>query len=234
MRKLPLYKTKGIVLLQRKAKEADKNVVLYTLNYGKMEFCAKGLRKIKSRLGAGLEPFTLTEIAFWWGERLAIIREAKIIHPYSEIKESLDLIEPASFIAKVVDRLTQQNHPDKDLFALIISSFLWLSEGGNPLIKPFFSLRLLSLLGLSPQMSQCVCCQKKREEAVGFSLERGGLVCKLHNGNSFPISQQVVHILNRLSSLSMATVKRITIAPSLFCEFEEAINSYLTYQITAH
>ncbi|MBU2462046.1 DNA repair protein RecO [bacterium] len=231
MRRLPLYKTKGIVLLQRKGQEADKNVVLWTLNYGKMEFCAKGLRKIRSRLGATLEPFTLTEIAFWWGERLAIIREAKIIHPYSEIKENLDLIESASFLAKVVDRLTQQNHPDKDLFALIISVLLWLSEGGNPLIKPFFSLRLLSLLGLSPQIAECVCCQKKKEEAVGFSLERGGLVCKVHQGDSFPIAREVVHILNRLSSLSIAEVKRITIASNLFCEIEKAISSYLTYQM---
>ncbi|MEK9149508.1 MAG: DNA repair protein RecO [Candidatus Desantisbacteria bacterium] len=233
MRKLPLYKTKGIVLLQRKAKEADKNVVLYTQDYGKMEFCAKGLRKIRSRLGAGLEPFTLTEIAFWWGERLAIIREAKIIHPYLEIKESLDLIEHASFLVRAVDKLTQQNHPDKDLFALIISSFLWLSEGGNPIIKPFFSLKLLSLLGLSPQMSQCVCCQKKKEEAKGFSLERGGLVCSTHDGNSFPISQQAIHILSRLSSLNMTAAKRITIAPSLFGEFEGTIERWLNWQLSA-
>jgi DNA repair protein RecO (recombination protein O) len=231
MRKLPLYKTQGIVLLAKKAKEADKNVVLYTSGYGKMEFCAKGLRKIKSRLGAALEPFTLTEIAFWWGEKLAIIREAKIIHPYSEIKENLDLIESASFLARAVDRLTQPNHPDKNLFGLIVSSFLWLSEGPNPIIKPFFSLKLLSLLGLSPQVSQCVCCQKKKQEAVGFSLEKGGLVCQAHNENSFPISQQAIHILDRLSSLNMATAKRITIAENLFGEFEEAINSYLTYQM---
>jgi DNA repair protein RecO (recombination protein O) len=231
MRKLPLYKTKGIVLLTKKAKEADKNAVLYTSDYGKMEFCAKGLRKIKSRLGAALEPFTLTEIAFWWGEKLAIIREAKIIHSYSEIKENLDLIETASFLARVVDRLTQANHPDKNIFGLIVSSFLWLSEGVNPLIKPFFSLKLLSLLGLSPQVSQCVCCQKKRQEAVGFSLEKGGLVCSAHNGNYLPISQQAIHILDRLSSLNMATVKRITIAKNLFGEFEMAINSYLTYQM---
>ncbi|MDI6752238.1 MAG: DNA repair protein RecO [bacterium] len=233
MRKLPLYKTKGIVLLTRKAKEADKNVVLYTLDYGKMEFCAKGLRKIRSRLGAGLEPFTLTEIAFWWGEQLAIIREAKIIHSYSEIKEDLYLIESASFLTRTVDRLTQQNHPDKNLFALIISSFLWLSEGPNPLIKPFFSLKLLSLLGLLPQMNQCVCCQKKKEEAKGFSLERGGLVCEAHNGDSFPASQQAIHILSRLSSLNILAAKRITIAESIFRELEETIERWLNWQLSA-
>ncbi|MFO7820042.1 MAG: DNA repair protein RecO, partial [Halanaerobacter sp.] len=55
---MPLFDTDAIVLRHYELGEADKIIVLFTKERGKIRVVAKGVRKTKSTLAAGLEPFT--------------------------------------------------------------------------------------------------------------------------------------------------------------------------------
>lgn len=56
---MPLVKTAAIVLHSRKWGEADRIVTFYTMRIGKLRGVARGARRLKSRLGGMIEPFTL-------------------------------------------------------------------------------------------------------------------------------------------------------------------------------
>ena len=55
---MPLHKTEAVVIHTIKLGEADKIATLFTKELGKIKAVAKGARRIKSRFGSSLEPFT--------------------------------------------------------------------------------------------------------------------------------------------------------------------------------
>jgi DNA repair protein RecO (recombination protein O) len=232
MRRLPLYKTEAIVLNSRKAREAERDLSLYTLSFGKMEMKAKGARKPKSRFSA-IEPFSHIELSFWWGDELCIMREAKILSPFSELREDLSKIETASFIVRSADELTEPNHPEREIFYLLRDTLLWLTQKDTPFIKSFFSLKLLSALGLSPQLSECVCCKRPIEDAIGFSPKEGGIVCPEHRENSTSISQPAIYVMKRLIETKIEQAKRITLAWPLEDEIGRLSNLLLKWHIAS-
>ena len=60
---MPLVKTAAIVLHSRKWGDADRIVTFYTMRIGKLRGVARGARRLKSRLGGMIEPFTLCHLA---------------------------------------------------------------------------------------------------------------------------------------------------------------------------
>ena len=54
-----LIEAEGIVLRSYNLAEADKIVVCLTRHAGVVRTVARGARRLKSRFGAGLEPFTI-------------------------------------------------------------------------------------------------------------------------------------------------------------------------------
>ena len=53
-----VYKTEAIIIKRVKLGEADRIITFYTPHLGKLQGVAKGVRKITSKLGGHLEPFT--------------------------------------------------------------------------------------------------------------------------------------------------------------------------------
>ena len=56
------YRAQGIVLRHVEVGEADRILTLYTLEYGKVQAIAKGVRKLRSRKAGHLEPFSRVEL----------------------------------------------------------------------------------------------------------------------------------------------------------------------------
>ncbi len=63
-----LVDTEGIILKTYSLAEADKIVVLLTQNEGLVRGVAKGAKRLKSRFGGGLEPFSIISISYFQKE----------------------------------------------------------------------------------------------------------------------------------------------------------------------
>lgn len=75
---MPLHETGAFVLRTFTIKEADKVCVFFTRDAGKLRGVAHGARKLKSRFGASLEPFTEVSLVYfqkstrnWFQSRIA-------------------------------------------------------------------------------------------------------------------------------------------------------------------
>src|ERR1051325_3174452 len=79
-----LVETEAIVLHTHKLADADKIVVSLTERAGLVRGGARGARRLKSRVGASLEPFTLINLTFYEKEtrELVTIKGAEIIKSY--------------------------------------------------------------------------------------------------------------------------------------------------------
>lgn len=174
-----LYRVSAVVLRQRDLGEADRIVVLYTLERGKLSAVAKGVKRPRSKLAGGLQLFAQAETLLAAGRTLEIVTQARPLDSFYQLRTDLRRFAHASYVAELLDTLTEEHSPDPGLYPLLVSTLKGLNEEGDPatLVRGF-ELKLLSRLGYGPELHTCVSCGTEIEGgAAGFAIAEGGVVC---------------------------------------------------------
>jgi DNA repair protein RecO (recombination protein O) len=227
-------RTPALVLRHREIGEADRLLVLYTEQLGKIHAIAKGVRKLKSRKAGHLEPFTHSTLQLAKGRDLMIITQAETLNAFLPLRENLAGVGHASYVIELIDRFTYENEENPRIFHLAIRTLERLQRAKDPLlVLRFYELRLLDLLGFRPELQQCGLCQAEiKAQDQYFSAERGGVLCP-NCGRSTPgarpISMEALRYLRHLqrSNFQQASVARPR--PEIHTEMEILMQHYLTY-----
>src|SRR6267143_846888 len=84
---MPSLETDALVLRTYNFGEADKIVVCLTRGAGLIRGVAKGCRKLKSRFGAALEPFTVARLTYYQKENqeLVSLSQAEIVKSHFDL-----------------------------------------------------------------------------------------------------------------------------------------------------
>ena len=199
------YRVSGFILKKKDIREADRVFTIYTKDLGKLEFLAKGERKIKSKLRRGLELFYLSEIEFIQGRTYKTITDVLLVKGFKRCWEDLRTLSVAYKISETLDCLIKGEEPDKEIWDLVADvfekldnwkiSFHQLLEIGSSekanhhlsiivkrpeFIYYYFFWNFVSCLGYKPQLYKCVLCQRQLKEDVPlfFSPKEGGVICQ--------------------------------------------------------
>ena len=176
---MALYRDEAVVVRTYKLGEADRIVVLFTRDRGKVRAVAKGVRKTSSRFGARLEPMSHVALQLYEGRELDTITQAESIEHFRELRDDLDRITRASSMLEVVDHMTQEREPNAKLYTMLLGALRTLVAQDHPLIAPSFFWKLLALEGFRPMVDACVICQRE-DELVAFDFDEGGVMCVDH------------------------------------------------------
>lgn len=117
------YRTKGIVLSKKDSGEADQIFSLYTQDFGKIEVVGKAIRKITSKLRAGIDVFYFTEIEFIQGKNRKILTDAIVIDRFLELRKNSEASACVGQIAEVVSRLIPIEKRDEEVWQLLSVAF---------------------------------------------------------------------------------------------------------------
>ncbi|MEW6214704.1 MAG: DNA repair protein RecO [Nitrospirota bacterium] len=119
-----LKRTEGIVLKTTPFGEADLIVTYLTLDFGLLKAFAKGPRKIKSRFGSSLEPFTHSRISFWGKEDTTLPRltQSDIIYSFQTIRDTLSCFLKVSEIAELTMHFIPERDVNKKVFSLLLNT----------------------------------------------------------------------------------------------------------------
>jgi DNA repair protein RecO (recombination protein O) len=232
-----LYTTKAIVLRNQDLGEADKIVTLYSQRFGKIKGVAKGVRKTTSKFGSSIEIFTYAEYLLYEKKETAelnIITQAQIIHSFKEIREDLNKITTGAFILELIDTLVAGREKDYLLFTLILQTLTWLKSEVNDLIIPTFVLKIMTILGLKPDMGEnCTLCHNVVSDKIQFSPSQGGIICTSHNiKDGIHISNGIRSLINQLLTLDIPQIRKIQVAKNLSLDVRKlVINNYLNYHL---
>lgn len=174
-----LYRVSAVVLRQRDFGEADRIVILYTPERGKLSAIAKGVRRARSKLAAGLQLFTYAHLLLAAGRTLEVITQVRPLDSLYQLRTDMRRFAHASYVAELLDTLTEEHAPDPPLFALLVAALQGINEEGDPAtIVRGFELKALSRLGYGPELHTCVSCGTEIEGGVvGFATAEGGVVC---------------------------------------------------------
>ena len=80
----------GVVLRVQKLGEADRIVTLLTRRHGKIRAVAKGVRRMRSRWGARLEPFNHVDVQCYTGRSLDVVTQAQTVDAFgARVREAM-------------------------------------------------------------------------------------------------------------------------------------------------
>lgn len=157
----------------------DKMVTMLTPGYGKIGCVAKGARKPKSLLMASTQFLCFGEYLLYKGAETYHINSAETIEIFYPIRTDLDKLKYASHITKIILDVTTENENSYKILQLFLNTLYMIAETNLDLdfLISVFQLRLVSILGFTPNIRECILCHQQ-EDIAYFSLKQNGFLCK--------------------------------------------------------
>lgn len=146
------YKATGIVIGRRALGEADRLLTIFTKQWGKKIFLAKGVRKITSRRAPYIELFSHISFVARRGKSLDLLIEVASVDQFPMLRSRLGRIGHAYVVSELIDKMTGENQEHQavydlcyDFFCHLDTPLLTLKSADIRLTQ--FKLALLSTLG---------------------------------------------------------------------------------------
>jgi DNA repair protein RecO (recombination protein O) len=159
-----LKESEAIVLRSFKLAEADKVIVFLTRTQGTVRGVTKGARRLKSRFGASLEPFTLTQLTYFEkeGRELVQVRQSEIIRSYFNLARKEDAVAALEYLGELVLEFAPPHQPDEKLFRMVKAVVAALDAAPEKLqaLVRYFEIWILKLSGFMPDPRVCGVCGK--------------------------------------------------------------------------
>ncbi|MBE0428329.1 MAG: DNA repair protein RecO [Thermoleophilia bacterium] len=115
------YATEAIVLGSRRLGEADRIVDLFTDSRGRVPTVVKGIRKVKSRWGGRLEPFTHLRVQVHEGRNLHTLTSADTIATHAALRDNPACLKPGLSVIEMISRTTPEHHRKPRTYNLMLS-----------------------------------------------------------------------------------------------------------------
>jgi DNA repair protein RecO (recombination protein O) len=230
-----VYKTEAIVLKRIILGEADKILVLYTPNLGKISAIAKGSRRPKSKLAGHLELLTHCRMMLARGQNLDVISQSETVSGFMPLRDNLWHTSLALYAAELVDQLTEEHIDNYPVYQLLLETLHRLSEGDNgELTLRYFELHLLAYLGYKPELNECTICKSRLQpgDENYFSAGAGGVLCpdcRRKQPLSRPISLNALKTLRYWQSNDYEKARKVKVGVELMQELEIILRQYIRY-----
>ncbi|MDD2497906.1 MAG: DNA repair protein RecO, partial [Desulfitobacteriaceae bacterium] len=230
-----IYSVEALILRARDYGEADKILTLYTREQGKVSAIAKGVRKPKSRLRGGVQPFSHSRVLLYRGPSLDTVTQAEAVQAFAPLREDLTFLSYASYLVELLECAVPEREPHEGIFRLAVNCLELFPEGDPELVARLFEMRLIYYLGYQPYLIGCMKCGGTLE-AGPFYLDPGigGLVCRkcsLDPHGKTRVTAGTASTLNGLLSLDKKSLFRLKISSGTRREMDAALRSYLEYYL---
>lgn len=174
-----VYKTECVVLARRNIGEADSILTVFSLDQGRFDGVARGIRKARSRMGGHLEPLSRVKVLLAQGRTLDVFTQAQAVTVPRRVHEDLDRYAAATYAAELVRRFVPEREPQPWLYGLLVGLLEVLEEGARVSVLRAFEAHLLEGTGYTPRFGGCAACGARLpEEDAFFAPGAGGLLCR--------------------------------------------------------
>ena len=171
---------KGLVLRERSLGENDKFLDILTDGAGLIEVTAKGVKKQNAKNASVSQSFCYATYCLSENRGRYILNSAEPIRTFYDISLDIEKFALASYFADMTLYVATQEKPNNEVLRLILNSLHFLSLGNreNLMLKSVFELRLMSEIGLVPNLIGCCECLKYSAPQMQFDLKGGRLFCE--------------------------------------------------------
>ncbi|MCS6885388.1 MAG: DNA repair protein RecO [Acidobacteriota bacterium] len=172
-----LKKTEAFVLLTYPLAETHKICVLFTRNSGIVRAVAHGARRIRSRFGSSLEPFTEVQVTYFEkeGRELVRLEGCDILRSYFEQVSQPEKAAALSYVTELLCAFLPANDPNEKVYRLVsaVVNALAADADLDSLLR-YFEVWLLKLSGFFPDLRICAGCDSRIDPTSGVWVANDG------------------------------------------------------------
>ncbi len=250
-----IEKSEAIILKRSDYGETSLIVTFYTKKLGKLTGILKGVRSDDKKYRSSFENFSLNHIVFYCKSTnsLNLVTECELIDSFQEVRKDLEKIRLATYFINLIDKSTQLNYANSDIFDLCMCSLKFLEEYQNldKLVR-IFEIKLLVANGLMPHINSCSYCGKyinpvrdtkvsERKIKVSngvnennFSYKFGGLLCEnctKYDTNYFRMLKGALCSMRFIMESDLKTAVRIELTNEVKQQLETLLLNFLSYHL---
>ncbi len=174
---------KGLILRETPYKEADVMLSVLTECGGKLPVLARGAKRKGSRVSAGIQLLTYSELTLYESGGRYTLNDADPIEMFFGVRGDIVKLALGSYFAEVLELAAESESINPELLRLGLNSLYALAKTDIPheKIKAVFELKVASLSGYTPNVLACGCCGSVDDLAY-FDVENGTVLCSACNG----------------------------------------------------
>ena len=184
------FKAEAVVLRSIRFGEADRVLHLYTAERGRVGAIAKGVRRVRSRIGGRLEPLSRVKLVLHEGRGdLCTVTQADTVHAHPSLREHRQSLERATQACDAVLKLLDSGEANPPAYNLLCNELALLDADPAAATRAqalAFRAKLLLAAGFAPELASCASCGET-EHLGAFSPSAGGVVCAGCEAGSFPL-----------------------------------------------
>ena len=199
-----IKEVKGLVIRTTDIRESDRLITIFTEEEGVLSAMAQGARSLKSRKMSSTMQFCYSRFILYKKGEYYYVREAELIESFFDLRNSIEGLALAAYIADVLSDVTVAAE-EKELLRLSLNSLFAIANKKYPLekIKAAFEIRAASILGFMPDVLSCSNCGEKGGSFY-FDIMGGTIKCyacceKERSSNTEPENAHESHIVRILS-----------------------------------
>lgn len=176
------FETEAIILKTYSLAEADKIVLLLTEKHGLVRGVAKGAKRLKSKFGGILEPFSVVAADLYQKEEkeLVSIRNLELQTSFFSHASNPLVLQKLAYLSELLIEFSPPHDPNERVYKMAKICFETIVE--NPemidLIVLYFEFWILSLGGYLPNWEKCHSCGNEFGSAETSNLQMNfNLIC---------------------------------------------------------
>lgn len=237
------YRTNAIVFKKEDRSEADRAFTVFTYDFGKLDVYAKAIRKINSKLRAGIDIFYLSEIEFIRGKNNKTLTDAESIEKNNNIFQDFEKLKIAYKIMDVLNKFIKGQQEDKNIWNLLVDTFRKLNirqsaANNQQQLYYYFIWNFFAVLGYHPEILKCAVCREKLNPySIYFSNKEGGIICKKcleFDKEARKINSDVVKVLRLILKKDWKIISKLKIDLASQKLLEIMTNNYYDYILPAY
>lgn len=234
---MPALNAEGIILRKYYLRETSYILVVFTREFGKIKGVLKGVRAPYPQFAGNFELFTECSLLFYKKKKSALdlITRCETLDFFLPVRKDIERLTYADYFIELVDIVTADNDPNEQLYRSLADSLKLLATDSSPRrVSRIFELKMLSAIGMSPQVDSCVSCGSVDEKGVRFSPSSGGTVCHacaVKESGTLKASLGTVYFMRKILSSDMDKAARIKVSREVGMETEEILGRFLKYHV---
>lgn len=235
---MSLKEVRGVVLFNRKHREKDYLVKIFTDQFGKLMFFVRGSKKSSLSLEQAIQPFANAKyIADIRNEGLSFLRDTKELNLMNHIYGDLFKQAYATYLTNLADAALEDRVVNPSLMMELKSALEAINEGKDPeIITNIYEIHMMKWFGVEQEWDACVICGEKKGD-FDYSSQYNGLLCNKHwylDDRRYHLSQRTLYFIRLFSRTSFKQIGNISVGEETKRELRSFIDSLYEENVGLH
>jgi DNA repair protein RecO (recombination protein O) len=226
--------SEAIILNSRKYGDTSKIITVFSSDYGKISFIAKGARMPKNKFGSSLEPLSCSSATFYLkpNTELYLLSKSEISKKWTKIYKSEEHLTSGFMIIETISKSQLGKNPNIELYDLLnltLEQLNQLKPNPNSLVICFFC-KFAELMGFELNLFEF---NLYPHSLTTILIDTGSVVPNAlsHHNKTFKLTNELAAKLYEISISEIEMISEIELNRNEFSTLNNFFSIYFSYHL---